>query len=552
MPILSEGPLIEMTSAAKVISVLPIATPTAPNLTKPRQDDSDPFLVTFSNANDPSHPLNWSRRRKWAVTDVLSATGVNRIMVSTIMAPALPLIARELDMTPTESVMSMSIYLLATAFGPLFIGPLSEMYGRTPVLHASNIWFLVWNIACGFATAKELLIGARFLAGFGASSIYALAGGVLADVWRPEERGRSLSLYLLVPLLAVAVGPIIGGFMAYRTTWRWMFWATSIFQAVMVAMSFLCFRETYAPAILQRRAKRLRETTGDSRYQTVFERLEVDKSLISRLSLALSRPLRLLVFHPIIQVTSVMSAFNYGLLYILLSSLAEIWSGQYHQSVEMSGLHYIACAAGEIIGSLIGGKLLDTLYPIMKARFRTTSRPDPTTPEMLERQTSHDPHIHFSPATLGNVQAAAAAEEEENDHQPAPELRVPLILPGLALASLGFLAYGWTAASGTHWAAVDAGVLLATLGMQLSGIPRQAYVMDAYPDHTSSALAASQFLQSLAAFLFPLFAPGMYACLGYGWGNSLLGLLGLLVGGPMVVGLWRYGARLRARATSSY
>jgi len=82
--------------------------------------------------------------------------------------------------------MALSIYLLATAFGPLVIGPLSEIYGGKKILHLSNIWFLIWNITCGFANTKELLIAARFLAGFGASSIYALAGGVLGDVWCPE------------------------------------------------------------------------------------------------------------------------------------------------------------------------------------------------------------------------------------------------------------------------------------------------------------------------------------------------------------------------------
>jgi MFS family permease len=127
-------------------------------------------------------------------------------MVSTIMAPALTTIARELHMSATESVMALSIYLLATAFGPLVIGPLSEVYGREIVLHASNVWFLMWNIVCGFARSKEVLIAARFLAGFGASSIYALAGGVLTDVWRAEQRGRSLSMYLLIPLLGAAVG----------------------------------------------------------------------------------------------------------------------------------------------------------------------------------------------------------------------------------------------------------------------------------------------------------------------------------------------------------
>jgi hypothetical protein len=167
---------------------------------------TDPFLVAFAEPYDAINPKDWPIGRKWAVTDVLSATGFNRIMVSTIMAPALTTIAKEFDMSPTESAMALSIYLLATAFGPLFIGPLSEMYGRETVLHVSNVWFLVWNIVCGFATSGQVLIAARFLAGFGASSIYALSGGVLGDVWRPEQRGRALGMYLLIPLLGVAVG----------------------------------------------------------------------------------------------------------------------------------------------------------------------------------------------------------------------------------------------------------------------------------------------------------------------------------------------------------
>jgi MFS family permease len=192
-----------------------VPVPTAPDLemlalpaknTSTPPKSSDPFIVAFNAFFDVENPKDWPSGRKWAVTDVLSATGFNRIMVSTIMAPALTTIAHELHMSSTESVMALSIYLLATAFGPLVIGPLSEVYGRSKVLHASNVWFLVWNIVCGFAKTKEVLIASRFLAGFGASSIYALAGGVLTDVWKPEQRGRSLGIYLLIPLLGAAVG----------------------------------------------------------------------------------------------------------------------------------------------------------------------------------------------------------------------------------------------------------------------------------------------------------------------------------------------------------
>lgn len=116
------------------------------------------------------------------------------------MSPALTIIGHELQMSDIESVMALSVYLLASAFGPLLIGPLSEVYGRQPVLHASSIWFLIWNIVCGFANSKELLVAARFLAGFGASAIYALSSGVLGDIWPAEQRGRSLSIYILIPM----------------------------------------------------------------------------------------------------------------------------------------------------------------------------------------------------------------------------------------------------------------------------------------------------------------------------------------------------------------
>lgn len=144
--------------------------------------ESDTFRVVFDEPFDAKNPKDWPARRKWIVTGVLSATGFNRIMVSTIIAPALSTISAELNMSTTESVMALSIYLLATAFGPLVIGPLSEVYGRKTIFHVSNGWFFVWNLACGFANTKELLIAARFLAGFGASAIYALANGVLGDM----------------------------------------------------------------------------------------------------------------------------------------------------------------------------------------------------------------------------------------------------------------------------------------------------------------------------------------------------------------------------------
>ncbi|KAF2485699.1 major facilitator superfamily domain-containing protein [Neohortaea acidophila] len=468
-----------------------------------KKDSNDPYLVAFAEPFDAECPRTWSNGKKWTVTDVLSATGFNRIMLSTIMAPALPVIAKELHMSSTESVMALSAYMLATAFGPLVFGPLSEIYGRAPTLHVSNIWFLIWNLVCGFANTKGLLIASRLLAGLGASAVYSLAGGVLGDIWTPEQRGKTLGVYLLIPLLGCAVGPIIGGFMAGTSTWRWIFWSTSAFQAVMTVASFLAFHETYAPVILRRKAARIRRETGDERYRTAEERLIGKRSLTQVLSKGLSRPIRLLAFNHIIQITALVSAVEYGLLYIVLTTLSILYQDLYRESVDISGLHYLAPCLGELVGSQIGGPLMSTIFKRLKRRENGAMR---------------------------------------------PEFHIPILLPGAIIAASGFLLYGWAAHFRTYWLVVDLGVFLAAFGGQVSGMPEQAYVIDSFPEYTSSATAASQFVRSLTAFGFPLFAPTFYAALGYGWGNTLLGFLALAIFVPTPIVIWMYGPKLRANA----
>lgn len=118
---------------------------------------------------------------------------------------------------------------------------------------------------------------------------------------------------------------------------------------------------------------------------------------------------------------------------------------------------------------------------------------------------------------------------------------MPLMLPSVVLGSVGLVWYGWTAQEDAHWAVVDVGALVYAIGAQAIGQPIQAYIIDSYPDCTSSATAASQFLRSLVAFAMPLFAPKMYTAWGYGWGNVLMAVVYLVVGGPVSLLLWYRG-----------
>lgn len=80
------------------------------------------------------------------------------------MAPALPAISDHYHITnPTVTALTLSIFLLAYALGPLIISPLSEIYGRLWVLHMSNIVFLLFCLGCVFAPNAATLIVFRFL-----------------------------------------------------------------------------------------------------------------------------------------------------------------------------------------------------------------------------------------------------------------------------------------------------------------------------------------------------------------------------------------------------
>ena len=315
-------------------------------------------------------------------------------------------------------------------------------------------------------------------------------------------------LYMLVPLLGAAVGPIIGGYIADGTTWRWIFWATSLIQACAIAFSFAFYRETHAPTILNRQAAKLRKSTGDPRYHTQTSAATHDQSFWETLLIHLTRPFRLLAFHPIVQITTILSGFNYGLLYLLLATYSSLWTQHYHESTSSSGLHYLSLCLGEIVGSQAGGFLMDRIYRSLKNR--------------------------------------------STDNEGRAEYHIPLMAPSLALTVLGLLLYGWPAQYRLPWPVVDTGIFIASFSQTIIGQILNAYVIDAYPDHVASAFAASQLVRSLTAFGFPLFAPAMFEHLNYGWASVLLAGLALLLGIPGAALLWRHGPQFRKRARSSY
>ena len=93
-----------------------------------------------------------------------------------MVAPALTSISRDFGITnEVEAQLVLSVFVLAYGIGPLFVAPLSEIYGRVPVLQLANLVYLIFNIACGASRNKGEMVAFRFLSGLGGSAPLAVS-----------------------------------------------------------------------------------------------------------------------------------------------------------------------------------------------------------------------------------------------------------------------------------------------------------------------------------------------------------------------------------------
>lgn len=478
-----------------------------PRLTKSKSGksarDRDPNLVTWDGPDDKENPKNWSTRRKWAATLVVSSFTFISPVSSSMVAPALAAISSEFNITnQVEQSLVLSIFVLAYAIGPLFLGPASEMFGRVIVLQLANLIYLFFNLGCGLAKTSGQEIAFRFLSGLGGSAPLAIGGGVLSDLFTAEQRGRAISIYSLAPLLGPAIGPIAGGFIAEKTTWRWVFYATTIADAVIQISGLFFLQETYPPVLLHRKKLRLIKETGNEALHTEYD--TPNRTIGATLRISLIRPFRLLGTQIIVQVLAIYMAYLYGLMYLVLSTFPGLWEGTYGESVGIGGLNYIALGVGFFIGTQVCAPCQDRIYRVLKAR---------------------------------------------NNGIGKPEFRVPLMIPGAILVPIGLFMYGWSAQARTHWIVPDIGAAIFAAGVIIGFQCIQTYIVDSYTRYAASAVGAATVLRSLAGFGFPLFAPYMYAKLHYGWGNSLLAFIAIVLGMPAPFLLWKYGEKLRKKST---
>lgn len=147
--------------------------------------------------------------------------------------PTFPDIAQDLQVSPHEIELTVSSYLLGLSLAQLFIGPLTDRYGRKkPLLFGLGLYLLA-TISCALSTSFDMLLISRTLQAFGAASCIVIPRAVIRDHYNTQDAAHALSLLMLIMGLAPVLAPVAGSFLGPIVGWRGLF-AIMLFIAVLL------------------------------------------------------------------------------------------------------------------------------------------------------------------------------------------------------------------------------------------------------------------------------------------------------------------------------
>ncbi|KAJ4287624.1 hypothetical protein N0V90_012327 [Kalmusia sp. IMI 367209] len=391
-------------------------------------------------ATSAHNPLNWSSARRWTIIVVLAITNFVAAM-TTAYEPGLDQILHDFHAQEKDSLgaLSISIYTLGYCIGPLIVAPVSEIYGRIWLLRVAYVVFPLTLIGCGASRSIGAFIASRAIMGFAGIVFLLLSAAIVPDIMPKERRGISMGAMLTGA--GLSLGPIMGGYIVERTTWRWIFWACAITFGLLAAVGCYILTETYSP-VLQRRVDQSgddSETRAQASSATSQHNLHVSspiKQLSARIIAIFKgpwvRPAQMLIQSPIVLLFAIYTTVTQGYLLLVFATLGLVYQDHYHFSPGASGLAYLGLAFGLTISQFTLGHLSDKHIARMA-------------------------HLH-------------------GVHK--PEDRLPPLLIGALIIPFSLLAYGW--GTHTHWIVPILGSALFAVGYMCTYLPVMMYLIDTY------------------------------------------------------------------------
>ncbi|MEO8629175.1 MAG: multidrug effflux MFS transporter [Betaproteobacteria bacterium] len=187
--------------------------------------------------------MGWDPRSRRTAILLTSLVALGPLSTD-LYLPSLPAMVDVFGTDVARVQLTLSVFLVGFALSQLAYGPLSDRFGRRPVLLGGLAIYCIASLACAFATTIGGLIAARFLQALGGCCGPVIARAIVRDVHGLQRAARTLAYIGAATALAPAIGPIIGGYLEVAFGWRSSFFALTLFGLVVLLASVATLSET--------------------------------------------------------------------------------------------------------------------------------------------------------------------------------------------------------------------------------------------------------------------------------------------------------------------
>ncbi|KAI9006467.1 major facilitator superfamily domain-containing protein [Hyaloraphidium curvatum] len=430
----------------------------------------DYLMLGPTVVNEP----DYTKTVKQFILIIVSVTGILGPLTGSIYSPALKNVQQDFNTSSEMVNATLTAGIIALGVAPLIWAPLSDRSGRRFILLFSQCFNIAGSIICIFSPNIYVFLVGRILASAGSGAGLSVGAGVIADVFKREERGRAFGLFYLGPLIGPVIAPLIGGSITSSIGWHHIFSVSAGLGACVLLSTFF-----FLPETLPWRRRHIRSKEPSSEPAGAVVTVDGAPAQPAPTAPPARNPLKAFVNlkYPFFRAPVAVAVSTFGAFYALPSLVPLTWPTLYGYNPQQIGLFLMSSGFGFIAGSLLGGYEADRIFKKWK-----------------------------------DIRGGLVIAEDRLRSTP----------PGLVAVPLGLLLYGWPVQAHMNAAVPTVGMFILGFGSMILSTSTQSFMLDCFTTSSAAVVAITNFCRFMAAGIVPLVALPIANAIGQGWFFTIL------------------------------